>query len=125
MPWPWICGPTLANLEPVDFWFGLLLLVALALPLVRAISRGTELFVLRVKDGQCRFVRGRIPPALLRDLSDVLASSKSSGLLRAVQERGTAVWITQGEFDPGTLQRLRNVLGSYPLAKIKAGGKPR
>jgi hypothetical protein len=109
----------------MDFWFGALLLLLLALPIARAIYRSTELFVLRVQDGRCRFVRGRMPQRLLDDLSQVLARTRSSGQLRAVQERGSAVWVAKGEFAPSTLQQLRNVLGTYPLAKIKAGGKPR
>ncbi len=109
----------------MDVWIGLLILAAFALPLARAISRGTELFVLRVERGRCRFVRGRIPPSLLRELEDVLRMNQSSGQLKAVQERGAAVWVAKGDFSDGTLQQLRNVLGTYPLAKIKAGAEPK
>lgn len=109
----------------MDWWVGLLILAIVVLPLARMISRATELFVLRVEGGRCRFVRGRIPQSLLHDLGDVLKSTRSSGQLKAVTRRGTAVWVANGDFSEGTLQRLRNVLGTYPLAKIKAGLPPK
>lgn len=99
--------------------------MVLVVPLARAISRSTELFVLRVERGRCRFVRGRMPQGLLDEMQEVLGKTAVSGRLRAVQERGAAVLECDGEFSEGTRQVLRNIMGQFPLARIKAGYPPR
>ena len=109
----------------MEVWLGLAALVVLLVPLARAISRGTELFAIRVEAGQCRFLRGKMPQGLLDEIADVLSGTGASGLLRAQQERGSAVLSFKGQFSEATQQQLRNVLGMYPLARIKAGYPPR
>lgn len=88
------------------------------------LRRATELFALRVRGGRVRFVRGRLPPSLLRDLRDVLVQAGVEGELRVVVERDVARVVAKGDFDPGTLQRVRNVVGNVPIARIRAGRKP-
>ncbi len=93
-------------------------------PLAIVIRRSTELFVLDVSDGNTHFVRGRMPHALHRDICDIFAKSRCSGRLRVVVQRREAVMLPRGNFDEGTLQRLRNVIGNTPLQRIRAGAKP-
>lgn len=102
-----------------------LFLIAVAIPLAIAMRRSTELFVLRVNGGKTRFVRGRIPQSLFDELDDVLRRSDSDGLLRVYVERGEARIDTRGTFSDGTQQRLRNVIGTVPLQRIRAGSRPR
>lgn len=102
-----------------------LVLVVFALAFAFWVRRATDLFVLKVSRGGVRFVRGRIPPSLLRELKDVLRGAGHDGVVRVVHERGEARLIVDGTFDEGTQQRLRNVIGRYPLQRIRAGGRPR
>lgn len=117
--------------------FSVALLILLLIPLGIVIRRSTELFVLRVgpptkPDGRStasstsrtRFIRGRIPPSLLRDLREVLDASEAQGTLRVVIERGLPVLSVRGHFSDDTQQRVRNVVGLFPVAKLKAGVRP-
>ena len=111
----------------MSLFVGLALLAVLAVPLAVAIWRSNELFCLDVHGGRVRFVRGRIPQRLLDDLSDVLRRPPvRDARLRAVSEdRRPRLVVSSGHVGEGQLQQLRNVLGTWELAKIRAGGKPR
>jgi hypothetical protein len=105
-----------------------LLLLGFAVLFYSSLRRATELFVLHVDpDAHSRvtFVRGRIPPALWNDLLTVLATSNAKGRLRVVVSRGSAVVETRGAFSSETVQRVRNVVGLYPLAKLRNGVTPK
>lgn len=107
-------------------WIAILVTVALgALPLYISIQRATELFVLSVRSGEVRFVRGRIPPELLNDMADV---AKASGIERAritaLRRSGRAELVVRGHVAPEALQRLRNCVGRHPLQRIRAGARP-
>lgn len=101
-----------------------LVLVVFGVAFYFFLRRATVLFLLQVKGGKTRFVRGRIPPALLRELCDVLDGSRHQGVVSAVLDDREARVVVRGDFDAGTVQQLRNVVGRYPLAKIRAGAPP-
>lgn len=105
----------------------LLGLVALALlPLIISIRRGTELFLIKVRDGDARFSRGRMPQSLLDDIGDIVSSPLVARAdLLAVRRGGRPELVVRGEVSPDQRQRLRNVLGQYSVQRIAAGGKPR
>jgi hypothetical protein len=103
----------------------LLLAAALVVPLVVAVARANQVFVLRVRAGQLKFVRGRIPQSLFDQIADIVRGSSASGDLIVVTDNGRPRLTSSGQFDPGLLQQARNVVGLYPLAKIRAGGRPR
>ena len=106
--------------------FGLGLLCLLSIPLILSIYRSNELFVVEVRKGKVRFTRGRIPQRLLDDIADVVRRPRVvSGRIRVVKEGGRPRVQAEGQFDPDHLQRLRNVVGTYDLAQIRAGGRPR
>jgi hypothetical protein len=65
-----------------------------------------------------------MPPSLLRELADVFRDTTSRGTVAAVVARGEVSVVTRGDFDEGTLQQVRNVVGRYPLARIRAGASP-
>ena len=106
-----------------------LLLAALAvalLPLIVAVRRATELFVIKVRDGKAHFFRGRIPQGLLDDIGDVVRSPRvARAELRVVRRSGLPELSARGEIGPDQLQRLRNVLGRYSVQRIAAGGRRR
>lgn len=104
-----------------------LLLLLLAAPLVVALLRANELFVLRLRNGQLRVVRGRIPGQLLDDIRDVLRQSELSDVeLKGVVEDGRAKLYAHGERFPRHLrQRLRNTISLWPVPKIRNAPKRR
>lgn len=102
---------------------GLLVLIAIGVAFAIWLRRATELFRLSVAAGRVRLARGRIPPSLLRETQDVFAGSSATGTVSVVHDRGEARVITRGIPD-GTAQQLRNVVGRYPLARLRAAGKP-
>jgi Protein of unknown function (DUF3634) len=104
----------------------LALLGLLLLPLVIGIRRATELFVVRVRDGEAHFFRGRIPQSLLDEIGDVVRSPRvQEAELRVVRRGGRPELSARGGLVPDQLQRLRNVLGRYSVQRIAAGGRRR
>jgi hypothetical protein len=105
----------------------LLAVFALALlPLVIAIRRATELFVVKVRDGEAFFFRGRMPQSLLDEINDVVRRPKvAAAELRVVRRSGRPELSARGELSADQLQRIRNVLGRYGVQRIAAGGRRR
>ncbi len=102
----------------------LLLAVAAFFWLVFRAGRDRELFVLSVRGGRTRLVRGRLPPSLLEALSDVMARAKvQRATLRVFRERDHARVEASG-LNEWELQRARNVVGTYPLARLLTAPAP-
>jgi hypothetical protein len=108
---------------------GFLLLAALVLvllPLIIAIRRAAELFVVKVRRGEAHLFRGRIPQSLLDEIGDVVRSPMvGDAELRVVRRGGRPELSSRGELGADQLQRLRNVLGRYSVQRIAAGGRRR
>ena len=105
-----------------------LALVALliSMPLVLALVRANELFLVRVRDGSARLVRGRVPPRLFDDLSDVVRKpAVLRADLRAVSEGGKPRLYAEGELSPEHKQRLRNVIGTWTVQQIRTAPRRR
>jgi hypothetical protein len=111
----------------VTAWLGLVILALLATPLIIAIARSNELFVIDVVDGVPRAVRGRMPQRLLDDLGDVVRRPRltAARFKVVVEDRRARLVVVRGEIPATQLQQLRNVVGTYPVAAIRAGGKVR
>ncbi len=95
----------------------LLLLVVVAL---LYFARSSELFQIVVRKGKPRVARGHAPAALLADFGDVLQGVERAEI-RALKSGGRAELRYRGDIDEVVAQRLRNVLGMYPLARLKLG----
>ncbi|MEB2312572.1 MAG: DUF3634 family protein [Sorangiineae bacterium] len=101
---------------------GFAILALLSLPLVAAIRASTELFVLEVRDGKVTVRRGRLPPRLLADLEDVLGRPPvPKARVRCVAEDARPRVLPDPGLSPGRLQQLRNAVGRWELAQIRAG----
>ena len=102
-----------------------LLGVALALvPLVISIRRGTELFVVKVRQGKAAFFRGHIPESLLDEIGDVVRSPPVVHAdLVVVRRDGRPEVTARGELHPDQMQQLRNVIGRYSVQRIAGGGR--
>jgi len=80
-----------------------------------------RLLILDVQAGKITRARGRAPGELLHDLSDVAKRASLTGRIEVRIERDHGVLHVRGEIDEGSQQRLRNVIGRFPLAKLRAG----
>jgi hypothetical protein len=105
--------------------FALLVALALALiPLVIGIHRSTELFVVRVRGGEPRLVRGRLPQSLLDEIADVVRAPRvHDAQLRVVRRSGQPSLSIRGDVGADGAQRLRNVIHRYGVTRIAAGGR--
>lgn len=78
------------------------------------------LFVLEVKNGTVRTARGKPPARLVHDMEDVVRKPPVKRATIVVTADGTrARLVAHGALDEARIQRLRNVLGLYPLAKLR------
>lgn len=103
-----------------------ILLLLVAIPLVIALLRANELFVVRFRAGRARVVRGRIPQALLNDLADVLRSKPTEDVtLKGVVEDQRVRIYPEGELSDAQRQQIRNVVSGWPVAKIRNAPKRR
>jgi hypothetical protein len=72
-----------------------------------------------VRDGEAIVQRGGLAPKVLADLRDVLAHpAVHKGTIRVYRDGGHARVQLRGEFSEAQSQRIRNVIGSVPLAKL-------
>jgi hypothetical protein len=96
--------------------------VAVLIALLLFVLRGSpELARLEVKSGKLEFVRGRVPPKLLEDFSDVLSKRPiAEATIRVVLDGGRPRVVATGLPDD-ELQRLRNVAGPYTAAQFRSG----
>lgn len=100
---------------------GLLILALFSLPLGLALARSTELFVLKVERGRARVQRGALPQALLDDINDVVAKPRvQRARIRVVTEDQKPRVLPDPNIGGAQMQRLRNVVGLYPIARIRA-----
>jgi hypothetical protein len=97
-----------------------LVLLVLVVAALLYFARSNELFQIVVRDGKQRVLRGHAPAALLADFGDVLRGVKRAEI-RALKAGGRAELRYRGDIDEVVAQRLRNVLGMYPLARLKLG----
>ena len=94
--------------------------VVLALGALWATARAAiTICVIDVSAGEVVVRRGGIAPRILADIGDVAMRPRiDHARLRIVREEGRAKLEAQGTLSPEQLQRLRNVVGSVPLAKL-------
>ncbi len=103
-----------------------LLVAAVAALIGFAVRRGSELFVLSIRDGRVMVLRGALPGRLLHDLQDVIAASPpvAHGSVRATFGRGSPALDITGAIDDSRAQRLRNVFHIMPEAKLRNAMPP-
>jgi len=107
-----------------------LLLLVLALgplalwALAWAARRANTLFVLEARSGRIVRRTGRIPPRLLRDIADVMARPPvASARIVCMSEGGLARVHASGALSEDRIQVLRNLVGQWPLARLKHARK--
>ena len=98
-----------------------LLLAAVAARLYFA-WRSAEIFCVSVRNGRALVIRGRVPPALLRAIREIVGSQPevARATIRAVRGEHGARLTARGAIDEGRVQRLRNAFGLFPTSKLRA-----
>lgn len=99
-------------------WLGLIAMVLVFCAISWRAARAREIVVLSVSQGRTRIARGRAPASLIDALSDVFARSAIQHATVKVLRDNGRVRLTATGLDPQTLQRARNVLGTYPAHRL-------
>jgi hypothetical protein len=90
--------------------------LALIFVLLWAATRRNEIFRIAVRGGRVTVIRGRVPPAFLGDLRDIVRHVKD-GTIHAVKQDGEPRLVFSSTIDERTAQRLRNALAVSRNAK--------
>lgn len=94
---------------------------AVILLLVILARNANMLFEAEVRGGRITRARGRLPKGLARDLEDVARMRPiHSARLRVTVSDRRPFLSASGDLDDNELQRLRNVVGTWDLAKIRS-----
>ncbi|MBK6514145.1 MAG: DUF3634 family protein [Polyangiaceae bacterium] len=80
-----------------------------------------RLLTVVVKDGSVVRAAGKVPSDFYAEVVDVLERAKASGRADFKMSQGKPVLVTSGDLGADVAQRLRNVVGRFPVAKLKAG----
>jgi hypothetical protein len=84
-----------------------------------ALWRSLTLFHVSIRGGEALVVYGRIPITLLSELREVARLAKiERATIKAVKDNGEARIVCTG-LDPSAAQRVRNVCGAFPIAKLR------
>ncbi len=103
-------------------WISLAVLLLLCVPLAIGLRRATDLFVIEVVDGKPRLQRGRLPPALMSEVVDIVRRNRvRSGRFRVVTEGGEPRVLAEAGLPDAAVQQLRNVVGRYRVAQFRTG----
>jgi hypothetical protein len=102
-----------------------LVFLASVVALIWAASRARELFVLSVRRGELLVVRGSLPFELFEALSDVVERGKVQHTTIRVAKTDGHARLTADGVDEFTLQRLRNVVGTFKLKRLEEASWPR
>lgn len=93
--------------------------VAAVIALYVSARRAVTVAELEIERGAVRVVRGGIAPPILGDLRDVARRPRiEEGRIRIVRASGRASVELSGKLTPEQAQRIRNVIGSVPLARL-------
>jgi len=98
------------------------IVVGVVVLVVFVAMRSGEIFCASVRDGRALVIRGRVPPALLRAIREIIASQPAvaRATIKAVRGEHGARLTARGAIDEGRIQRLRNAFGLFPTAKLRA-----
>jgi hypothetical protein len=99
--------------------------IAILLLLVWASSRSAiTIAVLEIQDGKLQVTRGGLSPRVVSDLRDIAARPKiKAATVRIVRSKDHARVEIHGKVNANQMQRVRNVVGSVPLAQLINAGR--
>jgi hypothetical protein len=110
----------------LGFFLVLVTLIACMSFIVWRAKQQLTLFVLRVEQGRIAAVKGRMPRRLLSDIGDAVRQEHRLDLQISCRiEDGAAQLHVYGDTNPGFEQLLRNLVGEYPLPRLKQAPRAR
>ena len=78
---------------------------------------------MRADGGQSRVVRGSVTASVLRDLREIVEREELNRVsILVMRDRNGARVEVKGAIESHVLQRIRNIVGSVPLARLKGKG---
>jgi hypothetical protein len=101
-------------------WIAIIGLLAFIYGVIAAVDASRRLLAVEVNHGRIVKLEGRAPGDLVHDVEDIVAMSKASGRIVVLLEGERAAVRVSGEIDEGTAQRLRNVVGRFSTARLRA-----
>ena len=102
-------------------WIAVIGLVAFVIGVIVAVDASRRLLDIHVDQGRILKLEGKAPGELVNDVTDVLERSRVTGRIVVRFEGDRAAVRATGEVDEGTVQRLRNVVGRFSTARLRAG----
>ncbi len=104
----------------------LFLPVLLVVAVVLAARRAMTLFVVEIRNGRVVRAIGRIPPSLLNDFLVVCPPGTDQRIVISCRiEQGRARLTARGPVTGDKLQQLRNLVGLWPLPRLKSAPRVR
>jgi hypothetical protein len=100
-------------------WVAVIGLLAFLYAVIAAVDASRRLLEIHVESGRVTKLEGRAPGELVNDVEDVLLRSRASGTVIVQLEGSRAAVRVEGQIDEGTTQRLRNVVGRFPLQRLR------
>ncbi|MDI1444051.1 DUF3634 family protein [Polyangium sp. 6x1] len=100
-------------------WLVALGLVAFVVVVIVSVERTRRLLVVEAEGGKVARLSGRAPADLAADIEDILARSRATGTIVLRLEGGRVVVRAEKGIDETTAQRLRNVVGRFPVARLR------
>ncbi|HVK65130.1 MAG TPA: DUF3634 family protein [Polyangium sp.] len=100
-------------------WLVALGLVAFVVVVIVSVERTRRLLVVEAQAGKVARLSGRAPAELAADIEDVLNRSRATGTIVLRLQGGRVVVRTEKGIDETTAQRLRNVVGRFPVARLR------
>ncbi|MDZ4772206.1 MAG: DUF3634 family protein [Planctomycetota bacterium] len=88
-----------------------------------ASRRALTICELRADGGETKVVRGGVTPSVMRDLREVVERAELDRVrIFVMRDRDGARVEVKGAIETHVLQRIRNVVGSVPFARLRAKG---
>jgi Protein of unknown function (DUF3634) len=105
----------------MPLWLQIAIAALAVAALVQSARRQRELCVLSVRNGRTLRLRGKLPGEARIAINDVLARARPKrGTIRVLVAEPRAELVVRG-IDAETAQRLRNVVGTFTLARLRSG----
>lgn len=101
-------------------WIAIAGLVAFVFAVIFAVDKARRLLDVQVMQGRVLSLEGRAPADLVHDVEDVLVRARASGRIIVQLEGQRAAVRVSGGIDEGTAQQVRNVVGRFSTARLKA-----
>lgn len=110
----------------IGAFVGLGLLVLAGLALIWRARLALTVFVVRIGEGRVDYVKGRMPQRLLDEVAEVARKEQVKALIVTCRIESQAPQLSfKGHSNAGLEQILRNLVGQYPLTRLRQAPRVR